>query len=574
MIRSLAHAAVACVMLSAVQAAAQTPAFEPRPCPAGMDGARCGTVQVPENRDAPGRMLALNVVVYPARTAAPAREAVAFFGGGPGQAIAADARWVASLFTPVLDERDLLFIDQRGVGGSSPMECVMRDTANPQSYMVDFLPPGPAARCRDQLARVADLTRYGMLEHAHDVEAVRRALGYQRLDLNGGSYGTRAALVYLRTYPRSVRSAVLTGLVPPGYLQPAGYARDLDAALAGLAAECRADAACAAAFPDLEREARVVADRLEATPAEAEIRHPESGARIRVSVPRGTFVETIRRMMYNAGPARSVPYVVHRAYEGDYRPLARAAFRDRLGLERGAGWGLYLSITCSEDVPFIDQAAAAAENGRTLLGDYRVRQQAEACRGWPTYAIPADYHQPFRSDVPVLLISGALDPVTPPRWGEQAAASFPNGLHVVVPYAGHGYGGLQNLECVDALVNQFYREGSVRGLDPAPCLRSLRPPPFVTDLPEAVGVDAAVLRRLAGGYASIQPALELRVDALDGALRLHSGNEFSTIAVPLSATEFNWEGFPRGFSFTFSDDGRTVTMRQSGDPPIVFTRRP
>jgi pimeloyl-ACP methyl ester carboxylesterase len=575
MIRSLARLCpLGAVLALATAAPAQTPSFQATPCPRGLAGARCGTVQVPENREAPGRMLALKVVVFPARSATPAKEAITFFGGGPGQAIAADAQWVAPLFAAAMDERDLLFIDQRGTGGSAALECVLRDTANPQSYMDDFLPAGPAARCRDELARRADLTRYGYIEHAHDVEAVRHALGYERLDLNGGSYGTRAALVYLRTYPQNVRSAVLTGLVPPGYLQPGDYARDLDAALAGLFAECRAGAACAAAFPDVEREARAVAERLEASPGVAEIIHPQSGARIRVAVSRGTYVETIRRMMYNAGPARSVPYVIHRAHLGDYRPLARAAFRDRRAMEKGGGWGLYLAITCTEDVPFIDQAAAAAQNGRTLLGDYRIRQQADACRGWPTDSLPADYHQPFRSDVPMLLISGMLDPVTPPRWGERVAASFPNGLHVVVPHAGHGYGGLQGLECVDSLVNEFYRQGSARGLDPSPCLRRLRPPPFVTEMPEPIALEPAALRRLAGVYASTQPAAEMRVEALDGVLRFSVGQEFIVIASPLSATEFNWEGMPREFSFTFSDDGRTLTMREPGSPPIILTRKP
>jgi pimeloyl-ACP methyl ester carboxylesterase len=579
--RFLPRLAVAgAVLASATGAGAQAstspapPAFQPRPCQPPIEGARCGTVQVPENRDAPGRMLALNVIVLPARSATPAKEAIAFFGGGPGQAIAQGARWAAPEFVELMDERDLLFVDQRGTGGSAPLQCMLRDTANPQSYLDDFLPPAAVARCRQELSRNADLTRYGFEALAHDTEAVRVALGYDKLNLNGGSYGTRAAMSYLRMYPQNVRSVVLLGLVPPGFLQPEAYARDTDAALAGIFRECRGDAACNAAFPDVEREVRVVVQRLDEAPATAEIVDQRTGQRVRLSISRGTFAETVRRMMYDPSAARAVPFVVHRAYEGDFRPVARNALRDRRGMQQSSWWGLFLSITCSEDVPFIDLAAAAAENGRTLLGDYRVRQQAEACRDWPRYPVPASFHQPFRSDVPVLLMSGELDPVTPPYWGAKAAAMFPNSLHFVVPGGGHGFNGMRNTECIDSIQTRFVRQASVQGLDAASCVASVRPPPFVLDVPEAISLDQAVLERLAGVYTSAQPALEMRVEALQGVLRMRMGDNFNMIASPRSPTEFGWEGFPPAFSFTFSPDGRTLTMREPAEQPLVLTRRP
>jgi pimeloyl-ACP methyl ester carboxylesterase len=576
MIRSPARRLALCTALAAAPAATQAPVFQERPCEPAIEGARCGTVRVPENRDAPGgRMLALNVVVIPARSAAPARRALAFFEGGPGAATTPGARWLAAEFAPLREDRDLLFVDQRGSGGSAPLQCPFRDPGNPQSYLDGYMPPPAVARCLEELRRGADLTRYGFIQHAHDMDAVRTALGYQRLDLYGASYGTRGALVYLRTYPRNVGSAVLVGLVPPGFHQPADYARDTEAAFAGIAAECRADAACHAAFPHLEREAREVVQRLDARRGEAEIIDPRSGGRVRLTLSRGDFVETIRRMMYDPGSARTMPFVVHRAHQGDFRPVMRRALADRRGLAQGIYWGLQLSITCTEDVPFIDQAAAAAENATTLLGDYRVREQTHACRGWPTYSVPADYHQPFPTDVPTLLISGEHDPVTPVRWGTMAAAAHSNSLHVIVPHAGHGYGGLRGTACVDSMVIRFYQQASVRGLDPSACLAGIRPPPFVIDLPEAVALDPAVLRRLAGVYASTQPALEMRVEALDGVLRMRIGDDFSMIASPLSPTRFSWEGYPPEFSFTFSEGGRTLTMREPGESaPLVFTRRP
>lgn len=559
--------------LLAVGADAQTPAWGTCTDPNLPPDARCGTLQVPENRDRPdGRQLSLAITVIPGRGEAPIRRAMTFFGGGPGQAASSMAPWLAQDYDAVRDGRDLVFVDQRGTGSSSPLLCNFRDPANPQSYLDDFIPPARAAACRDSLAAFADLTRYGFPELAHDTETWRRALGYETLDLWGGSYGTRAALVYLRMYPASVRSVILEGVVPFGFLQPRDYARDTDAALAGLFARCRADADCNAAFPNVAAELRTVADRIRQAPATAEIRDRESGRMVRLSLSHGTFAETLRKMMYDPGLASTVPFVIHRAHAGDYRPLARYALNDRRG-SAGSAWGLYLALTCSEDVPFIDQAAAAAENGRTLLGDYRVRQQAAACEGWPRHAVAADYHQPLASDAPVLLISGELDPATPPGGAHLAARTLSNALHVVIPGGGHGAGNMPGIECVRELMTRFVREASVRGLDPS-CVGEVRRPPFVIDIPEAVAVDPALLARLAGTYAADggRP-LRVTVEPMDGALRIRGDDGIDAMALPLSPTRFLWDGAPAAFGFDFSDDTRTLTIRVNG-PPLVLTRRP
>jgi pimeloyl-ACP methyl ester carboxylesterase len=557
-------------------AGAQAPRFQPGPCPEGtLEGARCGTVQVPENRDRPGRMLALNVVVLPARSTAPAREAITMFGGGPGQA-ATSMGWLAEAFASLRDQRDLLFVDQRGTGRSAPLQCQLRDPADPQSFLGEFLPPDRTARCLEELGRTADLTRYGFLELAHDIEAVRNALGYDKLDLYGGSYGTRAAQVYMRTYPLAVRSVVLEGVVPPGYHQPMTYARTTDAALAGVATDCRADAACGAAFPDVLGEVRAVAARLEQSPGTAEILDPETGARLRLTLTRATFADMIRRMLYSPGTASQIPYLVHRAFQGDYRPVVSFALQDRRGYQEGLWWGLSLALTCSEDVPFVDAQAAARDDAGTLLRDWRVQQQKAACRGWPTYTLPAGYFQPLAQDIPTLLVSGQYDPVTPPSGGAEVAASLRNSLHVVAPHGAHGYSGLEGSACVDSLLVRFYRQGSVQGLDTS-CVSAMHRPPFVISEPEPITLDRAAVERFAGTYAAAGSSVQVRFEALDGVLRAHAqgfGGELNVIASPLSPTEFRWEGFPPSFTFKFSEDGRTLTMPGPNEPAITLTRTP
>jgi pimeloyl-ACP methyl ester carboxylesterase len=482
----LLRAAVFAVLTAAASrpADAQAPAFEPGPCPPDtVEGARCGTVRVPENRERPGgRMLALHVVVIPARSATLARRAIAVFGGGPGQPATDLAEGVSEALAELRGERDLLFVDQRGTGRSAPLQCQLRDPENLQSYLEDYFPPERTARCLEELRRGADLTRYGYLEVAHDTEAVRAALGYGPLDLWGASYGTRAAQVYMRAYPRGVRSAILQGVVPFGYYQPQGYARAIEAALAGVARDCAAEPACAAAFPHFAREVREVADRLERSPASAEIEHPETREKVRLTLTRTAYADIVRRMLYSVSMTARLPSVVHRAYQGDYAPVVRLALQDRRGVDRRLYWGLTLSITCSEDVPFVDLQAAARDNGRTLLGDWRVRDQARGCLGWPTYPLPADYHQRTPSNIPTLLVSGELDPVTPASGGEEAAASLRDGVHVVIPHAAHSYHGLHGAECVNQMLVRFYRQGSAAGLDTS-CVRQMRRPLFVIGPP-------------------------------------------------------------------------------------------
>ncbi|HST63009.1 MAG TPA: alpha/beta hydrolase, partial [Longimicrobium sp.] len=270
--------------------------------------------------------------------------------------------------------------------------------------------------------------------------------------------------------------------------------------------------------------------------------------------------------------ASRIPYVVHQAFTGDYRPILRQALADRRGMEESVG-GLYLSINCSEDIPFIDPAAVARQNGTTLLGDYRYAQQLAACRGWPTYTPPADYHQPVRSDLPVLLLSGELDPVTPPRWGTMAAATLPNALHVIVPGAGHGFGGMEGAECVESLMVRFAVQRSARGLDTG-CVQRMRRPAFVTEMPRTLILEPAALRRLAGSYASAQPPVEAQVEAAGEGLIVRLGQGGVLAVLPITPTRFVWESSPAGWEMVFGDDAGTLTLRRPGQPDVVLARRP
>ncbi|HEX7240723.1 MAG TPA: alpha/beta hydrolase, partial [Longimicrobiaceae bacterium] len=388
--------------------------------------------------------------------------------------------WIAGLFGPSREGRDVLLVDQRGTGGSHPLDCgVYGSRDDPASFLGAFLPADRVRACAAALRRRADLAQYTTDAAADDLDEVRAALGYERLDLFGGSYGTRAALVYMRRHPERVRSAVLQGVVPTDASLPLHFARDTDRALFGVVGECGAEAACRAAFPDLRGDVRRSLARLEEGPVQVEVASP-GGRPLRISLTRDLYAEALRFLLYGPATAGQLPAMVHRAAEGDFGPVAAVALERRMNLLGSLSPGIFLAVTCAEDLPFVDAREGERLARGTVLGNYRVRDQLAACAEWPRALIDPGFRGPVVSSVPTLILSGQWDPATPPSNGEQVARHLTNSLHVVVPSGGHGFVGLENAECIDGLMNDLVRAGSVAGLDTS-CVRTVRRRPFQTE---------------------------------------------------------------------------------------------
>ncbi len=469
---------------SAAQAGVPGLAVESCTLPGVSGPARCGTLEVWENRTTgSGRRIPIRFVVIPGTGPGPARVALTYLAGGPGDHATKAARWIATTFAPSLEGRDLLLVDQRGTGGSNLLRCKLfgpREEA--QGFLGAFLPADPVRACVTELRGKADLAQYTSDPAADDLDEVRAALGYERLDLYGGSYGTRAALVYMRRHPERVRSAILLGVVPTDASAPLHYARDMDRALWGVVGECEAEAACRAAFPRLRDDVRRSLERFAGGPVSVEVVNPGTGKPARVSLSRDLYVEAVRYMLYSPATAGLVPLMVHGAAEGDLAPLASMALDRRMNVLDATSHGVYLAITCAEDVPYIAPGEGERLSRGTFLGDYRLRDQRAACAAWPRAPVDPGFRGPVVSDAPTLILSGEWDPVTPPVYGEQAARHLAHSLHVVVPSGAHGFGGLENAECVDRVMNAFVRAGSVAGLD-ASCVRTVRRRPFPTAAP-------------------------------------------------------------------------------------------
>jgi pimeloyl-ACP methyl ester carboxylesterase len=275
---------------------------------------------------------------------------------------------------------------------------------------------------------------------------------------------------YVRHYEDRVRTVILESPMTPSVHAPEGFGRLAARALEGLFDECAASPECTRAFPRLRDEAVAVFDRLRQGPVTATVVHPARRQREQVTLSRDHVGEAIRYMMYSAGGASRVPLYLHEAFAGNYAPIAQFLLRWRAD---GLFEGLYLSITCAEDVPFIAQDAAERDEP-TYLGSYRVRQQRAACAEWPRGTRPATSATPVTADVPVLITTGMLDPVTPPENGDELARTLSRHLHIRVPFSGHSPSGLTNLDCLTDLKRVFIAQGRSDGLDASCATRIVR----------------------------------------------------------------------------------------------------
>lgn len=436
--------------------------------------AKCGTLEVYENRATKqGRMIGINIVVLPATGDKREPDPLVYFAGGPGSAATEDAPGFVEAFAKVREHRDLLFVDQRGTGKSHPLNCPFYNPKDPQTFLGYFFPLEEVRKCRTELEANADLKLYTTDIAMDDMDDVRAALGYERLNLFGGSYGTRAALTYLKRYPKRVRTATLQGVAPPNQYMPGDFPLGNERALQGILNECAADQTCNTAFPNLKEETKSVLAQLIKGPVDVEWQQEGSNDRVKVKLNRDLAAEAIRYMMYSPVPASRVPLIIHLAAQGNFAPLARTAIEYRKFLVSTGSNGMYLSVTCAEDLPFIKPGAGERMAENTFLGDYRLRQQREACALWPRADVAKDYADPIRSDVPVLILTGEWDPVTPPSNGDATAKSLKNSLHIIVPHGAHGLGGLENIDCILNITSEFIERGTTNGIDTA-CVKTIR----------------------------------------------------------------------------------------------------
>jgi pimeloyl-ACP methyl ester carboxylesterase len=441
----------------------------------GVREARCGVVQVWEDRAAQsGRTIDLRVAVIPAVERFPKPDPLFILVGGPGQAATEVGPLMLSALDRIHRDRDIVLVDQRGTGSSNPLDCEPEDKSGPaemrELFRVDF----PEDRLRGCLEDYdAAPEHYTTPVAMDDLDEVRQELGYRQINLWGGSYGTRAALVYLRRHPESVRTAIIDGVAPVSMKLPIYMAPDGQRALELAFEACSASDECAARFPDLGSRFSALLAKLEAEPARVELRHPRTGETASVEIGRDAVAGILRGALYAPETAALIPPVIEDVEGGDFQSLAALAMVG--GAADTISVGMFLAVVCSEDIPQISNEEAALEAKGTFFGATFYEDVNKACGLWPrSESLPEGYIEPVSSDLPVLVLSGELDPVTPPRWGERVAETLSSSLHVSVPGVGHG---TWNRGCVPRMMADFIDAASVDGLDSS-CVEDLHRPPF------------------------------------------------------------------------------------------------
>ena len=457
------------------QAEARQPAIPLATC--RLNGgvmAQCGELLVYEDRAAAaGRQIALNIAVVPATGSSNVVEDDPLFllTGGPGQAAVETFPLALSVFADVNRNRDIVLVDQRGTGESNGLNCEVLEDETLPADLPDEQQIALLDQCRVDLAERADLSLYTTDDFVADLDDVRAALDYDTINLYGASYGTRAALTYMRRFPERVRSVVLDSVAGPELVLFLQMPQDGQRALDLLFDRCAADAGCNEAFPNFRAEYEAVLAQL-ATPQPVTVADPLSNKPLEFQLDRDFLSQLVFNSLYSAEFQGLLPLLVHHAHEtGDYAPLIVQG----LAISSSAGLypGLLYAVACSEDAPLIDPAEAESIRAGTSFGDFATRFQT-ICANWPRAEIAADFRDPLQSDIPTLLLSGGADPVTPPEYAAQVAAGLSNSRHIVVPGFGHGVVGVG---CMPSLVAEFVRATDPAALDAA-CLDVLQPPPF------------------------------------------------------------------------------------------------
>jgi len=438
--------------------------------------ARCATLRVPEDRtSANGRKIELAVAWVPSTAKSPATDPVVMLAGGPGQSALEAFPAVYPAFREILRHRHVLLVDQRGVGKSNPLACPR--TLNDEALQlldtagVDEVRRLTAA-CLQELGPNVDVRAYTTSTYIADLEDVRRALGVAQFNLVGASYGTRVGLDYLRRHPASTRTVVLDSVVPPTLALGNEHAKNLEAAVNAQFARCTADVECTKRFGSPRVRLDELRQRLHEQPQKVTYRDPLTNEQRADEFTDASLASVVRFYSYAPQLFGMLPMLLAEAASGQFENLmAQSRMMEQLIGEQ-IYVPLQLSVMCAEDAPGmrVDPADAG-----TILGTEFVEYTLAQCAVWPHGTMPQDFHAAVQSDKPVLILSGELDPVTPPRYGDEVARTLPNSRHFVLRGQGHG---VMGVGCAPRLVAEFIAAADAQALD-GTCLDQLQySPPF------------------------------------------------------------------------------------------------
>jgi pimeloyl-ACP methyl ester carboxylesterase len=457
--------------------------------------AQCTDFEVPENYAAPnGRKIKLRVAWIPASGAAE-NDPVFMIAGGPGQSALKSYPLVAAAFSDVNRSRNVLLVDARGTGGSNPLLCLDEKgqagftdgDADETSIEAIQKAADFAERCQQRLSKNNDLRFFTTSDHIQDLDAVRKAVGAERVNLVGISYGTRVAQQYAKRYPQQTRSLVLDSVAPNPLILGNEHARNLENVLDIQFQRCASNKVCEKNLGAARANLSKVREQLQrGDVAAVRYRDPRSGEWKNEKPSFGHLAILLRLYAYSPEAVSTLPYLLNEAAAGRYEALLAQSNSLMSGLGDEIYHGMQLSVSCSEDA---DGFVENAEDENTVMGNSLVTFAKAQCAVWPKAERPKDSREPLTGTTPVLILSGEFDPVTPPRYGDAVLNALtdlnnpksgkkpglPNARHLVLKGQGHS---VLQIGCMPKLFAQYIESADAKKLD-AKCLDRLSAnPPF------------------------------------------------------------------------------------------------
>jgi len=442
------------------------------------DRLRCGYIIVNENPNEPnGQKINIHYAVIPAVKNIYPNQAFLAIAGGPGQSAIDNAPLFNNTFARIRETRDILLIDQRGTGRSNILKCPEDKSVSP--LLMNEGNFDTIAETNKCLAAIdGDVTQYTSTAALKDFEAVRISLGYDKLHIYGISYGTRMAQLYMREYAEAIATVTLDGVVP---MQQSVLAIGLaiDRAVDLLISECENLSRCQQQFPSLRKALATIEVELMLSPVKAQIFHPMTGQPTEFLLTHDKFLSVIRLALYSPTTRVLLPYAIHQAGEKNYQAVLGLYSLTMEGID--IAMGMHASVVCSEDIHRLS-TDLSTELETSYMGRTMFTELSKVCSVWPSTKVDETFSAPISNNIPTLLLSGELDPATPPDWAILAMADMKNATHLVAPHAAHG---VAMQSCANRLVAQLVDEGSTAELD-GDCLKEERPRGFYLN---ANGVD-------------------------------------------------------------------------------------
>ena len=439
--------------------------------------AQCATFERNENpKDAESRRIALSVIKLPSHSPEPEPDAFTVIQGGPGGSSIDFAVAYSRVFEEIRKKRDIIVIDQRGTGRSNKLTCELPEELR-NTFNLDLIQKA-TQKCLNELSKENDLRYYTTSIAVDDLEALRIAAGYSQLNLYGVSYGTRVVLHFLKKYPSSARTAVIDGVVQTGLNLAGGeIARRWEDSFEALNNRCQNEPSCANTHGDLYEQYQVLEERFKAAPVTVTVPHPTTGKATEYTFGEHTLFGAMRLMAYSTEQLALIPLLLSEAVKENYNFAAAQSLLMEANFADQFATGMHNSVVCTEDAPFVT-ADNKAQAKNTIVGEMMSDILMNSCSVWPKGYMDQDFLEPFSTEIPVLILSGETDPITPPENGEIAAEQLGNTKHIEVPAHGHG---VVARGCVPNLVGLFVTNASFEMVDDT-CTKRERPSPFFNTL--------------------------------------------------------------------------------------------